>query len=299
MISAEGVSHSYDGAAVLRDVALAAAEGEVVGLIGPNGSGKTTLLRTLYRALAPDRGEITVGGAQISAYSPRELARTVAVVTQEAHGELPLTVADTVLLGRAPHQGALQRQSAADVDIAADALRRVGAEHLADRDLGDLSGGERQRVLIARALAQQATHLLMDEPTNHLDIHFQHEILGLVRELAVTTIIVLHDLNLAARYCDRLVLLDRGRVVAAGDIEEVLDAAVLEPVYGIRIDAVRAGDGRLQLLFRAPSHGVPLAHEHTGTHEHTETHERGRVGENTDGPGIPAPDHPGRGNPRM
>jgi iron complex transport system ATP-binding protein len=266
MISAEGLSHAYDGDDVLREVTLSVAEGEVVGLIGPNGSGKTTLLRALYRALTPAEGEIRVGGAPLADYSPRLLAQTVAVVTQEAHAELPLSVADTVLLGRSPHLGALRRQSAADLDIAADALRRVGAEHLADRDIGDLSGGERQRVLIARALAQQASHLLMDEPTNHLDIHFQHEILALVRELGVTTVVVLHDLNLAARYCDRLVLLSRGAVAAAGTVDEVLRPDVLEPVYGIHVEPVRAGDGRLQLLFRSPDHRMPQTHDHTGGH---------------------------------
>lgn len=273
MISAEHVSHAFDGAEVLRAATVLARPGEVVGLIGPNGSGKTTLLRTLYRSLTPDEGTILVDDEPIDRFKPQELARAVAVVVQESHGELPLSVTDTVMLGRSPHLGTFQRQSERDVDIAADALRRVGAEHLAERDLGELSGGEKQRVLIARALAQQATHLLMDEPTNHLDIHFQHEVLGLVRELGVSTIIVLHDLNLAARYCDRLVLLHRGRVVAAGGIDEVLDPAVLEPVYGIHIEIVHAEDGQLQLLFRAPTHAAPsrLDHSHTSKLDHSRT----------------------------
>ncbi|MFV0318891.1 MAG: ABC transporter ATP-binding protein [Microbacterium sp.] len=262
MISAEHVSHAYGDTEVLHGASVAARSGEVVGLIGPNGSGKTTLLRTLYRALRPSAGEVVVDDQPIASMHGRDLAREVAVVVQEAVGELPLSVTDTVMLGRSPHLNTWQRSSADDVEIAAEALRRVGAEHLADRDVGDLSGGERQRVLIARALAQQATHLLMDEPTNHLDIHFQHEVLSLVRELDVTTIIVLHDLNLAARYCDRLVLLDRGRVVAAGTIDEVLRPEIIEPVYGIHIQPVTADDGRLQLLFRTPNHAEPIGHEH-------------------------------------
>lgn len=252
---------------MLRAATVLARPGEVVGLIGPNGSGKTTLLRTLYRSLTPDEGAIVIDDEPIARYKPQELARAVAVVVQESHGELPLSVTDTVMLGRSPHLGTFQRQSERDVDIAADALRRVGAEHLAERDVGDLSGGEKQRVLIARALAQQATHLLLDEPTNHLDIHFQHEVLGLVRELGVSTIIVLHDLNLAARYCDSLVLLHRGRVVAAGGIDDVLDPAVLEPVYGIHIETVRAEDGQLQLLFRAPTHSLQSNLDHSHTQE--------------------------------
>lgn len=252
MIAAEHVSHAYDRAEVLHDAAVAARSGETVGLIGPNGSGKTTLLRTLYRSLTPSEGSISVDDSPIEGWSTRELARTIAVVVQEQAGEMPLTVTDTVMLGRSPHLSAWQGQSKRDIDIAADALRRVGAEHLADRDLGDLSGGEKQRVLIAQALARQATHLLMDEPTNHLDIRYQHEVLALVRGLGITTVIVLHDLNLAARYCDRLVLLEHGRVVADGPIEEVLRPEVLEPVYGIRVQRVEAEDGRPQLLFKAP-----------------------------------------------
>jgi iron complex transport system ATP-binding protein len=263
MISAEHVSHSYTGTEVLHGVSVTACSGEVVGLIGPNGSGKTTLLRTFYGGLAPTEGEIAVDGEAIHRLRARDVAREIAVVVQEPPGELPLSVIDTVLLGRSPHLRTWQRQTERDIDIAADSLRRVGAEHLADRDVGELSGGEKQRVLIARALAQRATRLLMDEPTNHLDIHFQHEVLALVRELGVTTIIVLHDLNLAARYCDRLVLLDRGSVVASGTVEDVLRPDVLEPVYGIRIQRVEADDGRPQLLFRAPEHRHPSSHRHT------------------------------------
>jgi iron complex transport system ATP-binding protein len=272
MISAQTVSHGFAGAQVLRDISLTARSGEVVGLIGPNGSGKTTFLRTLYGAIEPTEGAISIDDEPITRMRAREVARSVAVVAQEPPVELPLTVTDAVLLGRTPHLGGWQRQSARDHEIAADALQRVGAEHLADRDVGALSGGEKQRVLIARALAQQATHLLMDEPTNHLDIHFQHEVLALVRGLAVTTVIVLHDLNLAARYCDRLVLIDRGTVIATGSVDDVLRPDILEPVYGIRIQRVLADDGQLQLLFRTPRHRHPTSHCHEPEHAN------GRVG---------------------
>lgn len=271
MISASGVTHSFGDASILKEAAVSVGPGEVVGLIGPNGSGKTTLLRTLYRALVPDAGDVLLDGRSVREMRPREVARQIAVVVQEAKSEFPLTVAETVLLGRIPHLRALQRESADDVDIAAESLRRVGADHLAARSFTDLSGGERQRVSIARALAQRATHLLMDEPTNHLDIHFQHEVLQLVRGLDVSTIVVLHDLNLAARYCDRLVLLSRGRVVASGPTTAVLAPEVLEPVYGIRVQPVQADDGKLQLLFRSPHHSHALAPARaafTATHAH-------------------------------
>lgn len=250
MLEARGIEFAYGGTPVLRDVGVSVSKGEMVGLIGPNGSGKTTLLRTLYGSLIPQAGTVTLDGEPLSRFSRASLARRLAVVVQETATEMPLTVADTVMLGRTPHLGMFQRSGRDDLDIAADALARVGATRLASRPFNGLSGGERQRVLIARALAQQADYLLMDEPTNHLDIHYQHEVLHLVRELGLTTIVVLHDLNLAARYCDRLLLLDRGRARALGTPLEVLDPSILENIYHIAIEPTTACDGELQLLFR-------------------------------------------------
>ena len=248
MIAAQDVSFAYDGTLVLAGVGLVAEPGSVVGLIGPNGSGKTTLLRTLYAALTPEEGRITVDDAPVGSLSAREVARRLAVVAQEGATELPLTVAEMVLLGRSPHRSAFQGYTGEDRRVAAAALRRVGARELADRTFVNLSGGEKQRVLIARTLAQQAGHLLLDEPTNHLDIRYQHEVLQLVRTLGVTTVVVLHDLNLAARYCDQLVLLERGQVAASGSIDAVLSPSVLEPVYGVAVRRVWEHE-TLQLLF--------------------------------------------------
>lgn len=259
MIVAADLSWSYGAAPVLDAVGLAARPGRVLGLIGPNGSGKTTLLRLLYGALSSPTGAVEVDGVALADLRPRDAARRLAVVVQETGGESTLTVAEMVLLGRGPHLSTFQRTGADDHAIVAAALRRVGAEHLAHRSFGVLSGGERQRVLIARALAQQATHLLLDEPTNHLDIRYQHEVLGLVRDLARdlgrTAVVVLHDLNLAARYCDDLVLLGRQEVAAVGAADTVLRPSVLEPVYGIGVERVEAG-GQVHLLFHPfqPTH---------------------------------------------
>lgn len=250
MIEATGVDVGYDGTLVLNGIALTAQPGQVVGLIGPNGSGKTTLLRTLYRSLRPHAGQITLDGALLERLATRDVARLVAVVVQEVPVELPFTVAEMVLLGRSPHRKTFQGYTDHDLQVAAAALNRVGAQHLVDRTYVTLSGGEKQRVLIAQALAQQASHLLLDEPTNHLDIRYQHEILELVRSLGVTTVVVLHDLNLAARYCDELVLLDRGRVTCVGPPRTVLTPEVLEPVYGIAVRCLDDGDA-VQLVFRS------------------------------------------------
>lgn len=252
MITAERLSWSYGEDRVLDAVSLATPPGRVLGLIGPNGSGKTTLLRLLYGALNSPTGRVSVDDVPLVALSPRETAQRLAVVVQEHGGESSMTVAEMVLLGRGPHLRAFQRSGAEDQAIAAESLRLVGAEHLAARSFAALSGGERQRVLIARALTQQATHLLLDEPTNHLDIRYQHEVLGLVtglaRDLGRTAVVVLHDLNLAARYCDDLVLLGGSRVAASGPADDVLRPEVLEPVYGIGIERVEAS-GQLHLLF--------------------------------------------------
>jgi iron complex transport system ATP-binding protein len=206
--------------------------------------------------LRPRAGLVTLDDTQVAMLGPRDLARRFAVVAQESPSEIPVTVADMVLLGRSPLRSAFQRYSQDDYRFAAAALKRVGARGLADRNYPSLSGGEKQRVLIARALAQQADHLLLDEPTNHLDIRYQHEVLGLVRALEVTTIVVLHDLNLAARYCDRLVLLDNGKIACAGSTEEVLTPAVLEPVYEVAVRRL-SELGSLQLIFGPRSASEP------------------------------------------
>ncbi|GAA1180866.1 ABC transporter ATP-binding protein [Pseudonocardia alaniniphila] len=248
MISATDVSVGYDDKLVIDGVGLRAGPGEVVGLIGPNGSGKTTFLKTMYAALRPRAGLVTVDDEPVSALRGTDLARRVAVVAQESPSDLPVTVADMVLLGRAPHRRPLAPFVREDYRAVATALTRVGARDLADRRYATLSGGEKQRVLVARTLAQQADHLLLDEPTNHLDIRYQHEILRLVGTLPVTTVVVLHDLNLAARYCTALVMLDRGRVVGAGTPDEVLTPDAVSRVYGMHVERVYAA-GCLQLIF--------------------------------------------------
>ena len=259
MITAEQVSFAYDGTLVLDGAHVTAQPGRVVGLIGPNGSGKTTLLQTLYGALTPKTGYVRLDDVPLAQLSTRELARRTSVVVQESPSDLPITVTEMVLLGRTPHLSAFQRLGPRDYRAAATALQTVGARHLADRVFSGLSGGEKQRVLIARALAQQSDHLLLDEPTNHLDIRYQHELLQLLQLLRVTTIVVLHDLNLAARYCHELVLLDRGSVRAAGPPETVLEPAVLEQVYGIGVERLSAA-GAIQLLFRPLDQ--PTARDH-------------------------------------
>ncbi len=252
MIDARGIEARLGTTNVLLGVDLTTRPGQVVGLIGPNGSGKSTLLRCLYGALRPCGGAVLVDGTAIERLSRRTVARAVSVVTQDAASDgIGLSVAEFVLLGRHVHRRDHQAYGHDDRRIARAALARVSIDHLEHRRLDELSGGERQRVMIARCVAQGSPTLLLDEPTNHLDIRHQHEALRLVGSLGLDVIVVLHDLNLAARYCDHLVLLDHGRVVAAGPPMTVLTSEVLEAVYGITVRAVRDGE-TTHLVFDLP-----------------------------------------------
>jgi iron complex transport system ATP-binding protein len=244
-------SVSVDG--ILDGISLTAGAGEVVGIVGPNGSGKSTTLRCVYRALKPSGGAVLLDGRDLLATPLKESARRLAALTQDSHVEFDFTVAEVVAMGRLPHQGAFDHDTARDRELVADALRRVDAGHLAARSFLTLSGGERQRVLIARALTQEPAVLVLDEPTNHLDIRHQLDVLALVRSTGLTVLTVLHDLNLAAAYCDRVHVLDGGRVVAGGKPADVLTPDLIETVFGVRAHLVaHPVSGVPQLLFEHP-----------------------------------------------
>jgi iron complex transport system ATP-binding protein len=220
--------------AVLQGVTFEARAGEIVGLLGPNGAGKSTLVRAVSGVLTPYDGSARVLGEEVRDLPARELARRLAVVPQEPRFELPFSALEIVLLGRHPHLSGLAFESAHDVAVAREALARVDALALADLPIDELSAGERQRVVFARALAQEAPVLLLDEPASFLDLRHEVELFDRLRELADegrAVVAVLHDLNLAAEYCDRLVLLKAGRVAAFGSTAEVLTYANLKSVY--------------------------------------------------------------------
>lgn len=236
--SARDVVASLDETEILHGITLTAASGTVVGLLGPNGSGKSTLLRTFFRSLTPDRGEVRLDGEQISTWTTRQVAKRVAVVLQDMPAGFPLTSLDVVKMGRAPHKRALDNESAADMAICHAAISIMNVQALEDKPLTQMSGGERQRVLIARALAQQPEVLLMDEPTNHLDLHHQLELLSIVGELGVTTIVALHDLNLASMFCDQLALLKSGHLEAFGTPDEVITKERVRQIYMVDAEII-------------------------------------------------------------
>ncbi|MFJ6015840.1 ABC transporter ATP-binding protein [Streptomyces sp. NPDC092952] len=249
-IDIEALTVEIAGARLVADATLGAGTGQLVGLVGPNGSGKSTLLRCVYRALRPSAGTVRLDGEDLYAMSPRESARRLAALPQEAVSEFDFTVAEVVAMGRTPHQSSMGRATEADRTACAEALAGVGAAHLADRGFLTLSGGEKQRVLIARALAQQPRLLVLDEPTNHLDIAQQLDVLALVRDSGPTVLTSLHDLNLAALHCDLLHVISGGRIVASGAPHDVLTPELLADVFGVRAHRVAHPEtGAVQLLF--------------------------------------------------
>lgn len=247
-LSVENLSVEIEGKRLVDSVLFDLRPGEFVGLVGPNGSGKSSLLRAIYRVLKPRAGRVLHSGDDVWSLSARDAARRTAVVAQERMGEFDFTVRELVQMGRTPHKGLLDGDSAADQEIVEDCLAKVGMTHCAARQFLSFSGGEKQRVLVARALAQQAPFLVLDEPTNHLDIRHQLELLELIRRLGTTTLAALHDLALAARYCDRLAMMQDGRLIAFGTPAEVLTADRIRDAYGVRAE-ISNTDGRTRIEF--------------------------------------------------
>ena len=252
MIELRGVSVRFGAVDAVHGLSLSAGAGDWVALIGPNGAGKTSALRALA-GLVPFAGEIRLDGRDARTLGRRALARLAAFVPQKPETPAELTVAEYVLLGRTPHIAYLGGEGRADRDAARRALRRLELEGYAERRLGSLSGGELQRAVLARALAQEAAILLLDEPTTALDLGRQQLVLELVDSLradGLTVVSTMHDLTLAGQYADRLVLLDRGRVVAEGSAAEVLCAANVHAHYGARVRIVEDEDGVFVLPVR-------------------------------------------------
>ena len=243
LLSADGVGVRIGQQDLLHDVSFCLHPGEVIGLIGPNGAGKSTLIKVISGLWRATSGRVDLCGQPLQRHSPRDIARLIGQVGQSAVLEAPFTVRDVVLMGRNPHLGRFQIETPRDRQIADEAMRLTEVLPVAERVITALSGGERQRVFLARALAQQPLILLLDEPTSNLDIRHQIEILGLVQTLAherdLGVLIAIHDLSLAAQFCDRLILLHEGAVIMDAAPEAVLASDRLASAFGVEIRPYR------------------------------------------------------------
>jgi iron complex transport system ATP-binding protein len=240
-VAAEQVSFGYRGGTLVLDgVSTTIPRGGLVGILGPNGSGKTTLLRILAGLLRPSQGSVSLDGADLRTVPRASVARRMAMVPQETQLAFEYTVLEMATMGRYPHLGAFEIEGPEDLEIAREALRATGTDHLASRLFNTLSGGEKQRVVIAGALAQAPEILLLDEPTASLDLAYQLEIRSILRSLNrerdLTIVVSTHDLNFAASLCRELVLLHQGRVLASGPTEAMLEASLIRKLYGVDVD---------------------------------------------------------------
>lgn len=248
-IQTDNIQVSFGSKTILQDISLDIRDKEFVGIIGPNGSGKSTFLKCLYRVLQPNHGKIFFDGTEMSSLSHRDTALKMAVVAQHSTVNFDFSVLEMVLMGRSPYKGLLDRDKIDDYEIARHALAQVGLSDFESRNFNTLSGGEQQRVILARALAQRTECLVLDEPTNHLDIKYQLELMTIVKRLDATVVSAIHDLNLAAIYCDRLIALKDGSVVCTGPPNEVLTEETIRHIYGVSATVQTLPNGRLNIIY--------------------------------------------------
>lgn len=244
VIDVKGLNFSIDEKPILNGITFSVPQGTVTGMLGPNGAGKTTLLRHLSGYYKPDAGTVFINGVDIVKLKPRERARMIGLVPQDAVNSLGFSVYEMVMMGRSPYMDFFGNEKEEDRRVVEECLKICGVYELKDRRMDEISGGEAQRVLIARALAQQPEIMLLDEPVSHLDIKYQLDIMGLVRELShrgMTVVSIVHDLNIALNFCDRAILIKNGTVIAEGEIEKVVSSENIYETYGVKAK-IEAGD---------------------------------------------------------
>jgi len=255
-IEIKGLGYSYGNSVVLKDLSFSVPKGEFFVIIGPNGSGKTTLMKVISGIMRPQNGQLEIFGRDIKTYSRKDLAKTIAFVPQMAQVDFPFSVMEVILLGRSPHLGVLGLEQERDLMIAEQAMSFTGVEYLASRNMDQLSGGEIQRVFIARAICQEPQIMLLDEPTASLDLAHQIRVMDLMERLKqekrITVVIVSHDVNLAAMYGERLLLLKDGEMVSCGFPGEVLTYKTLEHTYGCRLLVDKSPVGKFPRVTLVP-----------------------------------------------
>lgn len=250
-IRSRDITQTLGGCEILKGVDIDVRSKKFIGIIGPNGSGKSTFLKCLYRTAKPTGGVIYFDGEAVDSLSYKESARKVAVVAQHNYYNFDFTVEQVVLMGRTPHKKLMERNYAEDYALAQKALETVGMADMKHRNFSTLSGGEQQRVILARALTQDTECLILDEPTNHLDIKYQLQLMSIVKGLNLTVVSAIHDLNIAAMYCDEIYAMKDGLIIKNGPPEAVLTPEFIKEVYEIEVDILKdEGRGTLHVLYR-------------------------------------------------
>lgn len=252
-LSATNINSTLSGNHILKGISIDVANKQFVGILGPNGSGKTTLLKCIYRVLKPTSGIIKLNDTPLCDISMKQSAKHMGVVSQHSYYSFDFTVADVVLMGRSPHKKLMERDNEEDYRIVDEALDTVNMLSFKERSFSTLSGGEQQRIILARALAQRTQCLILDEPTNHLDIKYQLQILDIVKSLNITVVAAIHDLNIAAMYCDYLYILKDGEIAAQGAPNDILTSELIKDVYEVDASII-IDDNSLMHITYQPMH---------------------------------------------
>ena len=232
-LEVKDIKYSIDQKLIVKGVSLGIKEGDFVGLIGPNGCGKSTLLKNIYKVYKPDSGAVYIDGRDLSEMTSKETAREMSVMQQENNVEFDMTVYDMVMLGRFAHQNLWNNDKIREREIVESAIKEVGMEGYEDRSFLSLSGGEKQRTLVARALVQQSKLIILDEPTNHLDIGYQYQIMNILKAQDLTVFSSIHDMNIAACYCDKIIMMKAGHIVKVGTPKEVMVPDMIKGLFGV------------------------------------------------------------------
>lgn len=248
-VMGNNIDVSYGDTSILKDVSIKAKDKKFVGIIGPNGSGKSTFLKCLYRVLKPNGGSVYIDGKELKHISIKESAKKVAVVAQHNFYNFDFSIEEVVMMGRSPHKKNMERDNAKDYEIVNKCLEKVGMKDFKGRSFSTLSGGEQQRIILARALAQETDCIILDEPTNHLDIKYQLQLLDIVKELGLTIISAIHDLNIAAMYCDYLYVMKDGNLMIQGKPKDVLTSKLIKDLYEVEADISEDKYGRTNIIY--------------------------------------------------
>ncbi|MGL4797689.1 MAG: ABC transporter ATP-binding protein [Paraclostridium sp.] len=261
---------------ILKDISFDVQQGSFIGVIGPNGSGKSTLLKNIYRVYKPSSGNILLDNKELSKMRDKECAKEIAVLAQESNSQFDFTVEQIVKMGRYPYKSVFEEYSKSDLDMVEKMLSRVGLNEYKHRNFSNLSGGEKQRTLIARALVQDTDFLILDEPTNHLDIGYQIQLMDIIKDLKTTTLSAIHDMNLAAMYCDYIIMMKEGSIISIGKPNEVITSKNLKEVFGVNAHiGINPVNNTIQVSYmRTHEHINGLGEDHihndgfTGVHSH-------------------------------